>query len=394
MITVEQALSHILNLVDPLDMEMVSLDQAAGRILAKDAVACRDQPPFASSAMDGYAVKSEDMSDGAILNIIGESAAGSRFDGIVTSGSAVRIFTGAPVPEGADQILIQEDCTFLNKTIIVNKNLDTNYYIRPSGGDFKVGSIISAPLKLGPSEISLLASMNIPNITVYRKPVIALIATGDELVSVGETPNRDQIISSNNHGLKALIEAAGGIARLLPIARDTREELQTVLGLCIDVDMIVTLGGASVGDYDLVHSVAEDMGMNTSFYKVSMRPGKPLMAGKLNGIPIVGLPGNPVSALVCGTVFITPAINAMLGKHKGPTPTYNAILNTDLPKNGLRTHYMRAVTNLKDGDLMVSVFEYQDSSLLSILSKATALVIRPQNDSAKVKGDKVKIIPL
>ena len=394
MITVEQALSHILNLVDPLDMEMVSLNQAAGRILAKDAVACRDQPPFASSAMDGYAVKSEDMSDGAILNIIGESAAGSRFDGIVTSGSAVRIFTGAPVPEGADQILIQEDCTFLNKTIIVNKNLDTNFYIRSSGGDFKVGSIISAPLKLGPSEISLLASMNIPNITVYRKPVIALIATGDELVSVGETPNRDQIISSNNHGLKALIEAAGGIARLLPIARDTREELQTVLGLCIDVDMIVTLGGASVGDYDLVHSVAEDMGMNTSFYKVSMRPGKPLMAGKLNGIPIVGLPGNPVSALVCGTVFITPAINAMLGKHKGSTPAYNAILNTDLPKNGLRTHYMRAVTNLKDGDLMVSVFEYQDSSLLSILSKATALVIRPQNDSAKVKGDKVKIIPL
>ena len=394
MITVEQALSHILNLVDPLDMEMVSLNQAAGRILAKDAVACRDQPPFASSAMDGYAVKSEDMSDGAILNIIGESAAGSRFDGIVTSGSAVRIFTGAPVPEGADQILIQEDCTFLNKTIIVNKNLDTNFYIRSSGGDFKVGSIISAPLKLGPSEISLLASMNIPNITVYRKPIIALIATGDELVSVGETPNRDQIISSNNHGLKALIEAAGGIARLLPIARDTREELQTVLGLCIDVDMIVTLGGASVGDYDLVHSVAEDMGMNTSFYKVSMRPGKPLMAGKLNGIPIVGLPGNPVSALVCGTVFITPAINAMLGKHKGSTPAYNAILNTDLPKNGLRTHYMRAVTNLKDGDLMVSVFEYQDSSLLSILSKATALVIRPQNDSAKVKGDKVKIIPL
>lgn len=394
MISVEQALTNVLDLVSPTDIEDIPLSNAGGRILARSLAAQRDQPPFASSAMDGYAVQSADLVVGAMLDVIGTSAAGARNDQTLKSGQAIRIFTGAPVPKGADRILIQEDCTRDGDTIVVGHNIDTSKYIRPTGGDFKVGDEINSPLHLGPAEISLLAAMNIPMIPVYRKPVIALIATGDELVAVGGTPDADQIISSNNYGLKSMVEAAGGIARLLPIARDTRAELECVLGMCSDVDMIVTLGGASVGDYDLVHSVAGEMGMETSFYKVAMRPGKPLMAGRLRGTPMIGLPGNPVSSLVCGTVFLEPAIKAMLGLGKAAQVTQNGILAEGMCGNGPRAHYMRAVTNIQDGNLMVRAFDRQDSSLLSVLSQANALIVRAPNDPAKTTGETVRIIPL
>jgi molybdopterin molybdotransferase len=394
MISVDQALNNVLDLVSSLETETIPLSQSGGRVLAQTVSATRNQPPFASSAMDGYAVQSKDIIPGAILNVIGTSAAGARFDGTVSTGNAVRIFTGAPVPEGADRILIQEDCERANDTITVGTDLDTSKYVRPAGGDFKVGDEMTAPKLLGPSEVSLLAAMNVPNVTVFRKPVIALIATGDELVTVGDTPNMDQIISSNNYGLKVMIENAGGIARILPIARDTRAELETVLSMCTDVDMIVTLGGASVGDYDLVHSVAGEMGMETSFYKVAMRPGKPLMAGRLNGVPMVGLPGNPVSSMVCGTVFLIPAIKAMLGLPKAPLPTQNATLSQDIGTNGPRAHYMRAVTQMENGSLTVRPFERQDSSLLSVLSRANALLVRAPSEPALKAGASVQIIPL
>jgi len=394
MITVEQALSHILDLVEPLNTQNIPLTQAGGRVLGADVVALRDQPPFASSAMDGYAVQAADLKTGATLDVIGTSAAGQRFDGAVTAGTAVRIFTGAPVPKGADRILIQEDCTRTDDQITVGEGIDTSKYIRPAGGDFKTGDAVSAPLTLGASEISLLAAMNADTITVQRKPVIALVATGDELVAVGDTPEQDQIVSSNNYGLATLIEQAGGIARILPIARDTREELQKVLEFCDGADMVVTLGGASVGDYDLVHSVASDMGMDTSFYKVAMRPGKPLMAGRLRDIPMIGLPGNPVSALVCGQIFLVSAIKAMLGLGKSALPTQSATLAADMPANGPRAHYMRAMTQIENGALTVIPFDRQDSSLLSILSKANALLVRAPNDPAQAKGASVQIIPL
>ncbi len=394
MITVEQALTYVLDLVSPLDTEVIPLANAGGRILAQSVSATRDQPPFSSSAMDGYAVQSDDLTAGAVLNVIGTSAAGARFDGMVSAGNAVRIFTGAPVPEGADRILIQEDCQRIGDAITVGGDLDKSTYIRPAGGDFKVGDEMTAPQSLGSSEVSLLAAMNIPYVTVYRKPVIALIATGDELVTVGDTPNIDQIISSNNYGLKVMIEAAGGIARILPIARDTREELECVLAMCSDVDMIVTLGGASVGDYDLVHSVAGEMGMETAFYKVAMRPGKPLMAGRLRGVPMIGLPGNPVSALVCGTVFLIPAIKAMLGLPKSAMPTQNATLSIDIGLNGPRAHYIRAVTQMENGVMTVRPFARQDSSLLSVLSQANALMVRQPNEPAQSSGSSVQIISL
>ena len=394
MISVEQALENVLNLVTPLDTETIPLSHAGGRILAQTVAATRDQPPFASSAMDGYAVQSDDLTTGATLNVVGTSAAGARYDGVVTAGNAVRIFTGAPVPTGADRILIQEDCTRIDDTITIGDTLDTSKYIRSAGGDFKIGDMMAAPKHLGPTEVSLLAAMNIPHVTVYRKPVIALVATGDELVTVGETPDMDQIISSNNYGLKVMIEAAGGIARMLPIARDTRVELECVLDMCAGADMIVTLGGASVGDYDLVQSVAGEMGMETAFYKVAMRPGKPLMAGRLRGVAMIGLPGNPVSALVCGTVFLIPAINAMLGLPKTALPTQSATLAQDLPANRARAHYMRAVTSIEDGTLKVRTFDRQDSSLLSVLSQSNALLVRQPNDPALTTGASVQIIPI
>jgi molybdopterin molybdotransferase len=394
MISVEQALANVLDLVNPTDIEDIPLSKAGGRILARSVTASRDQPPFASSAMDGYAVQSADLTKGTVLTVIGTSAAGARSDQMLQSGQAIRIFTGAPVPKGANRILIQEDCIREGDSITVGENIDTSLYIRPAGGDFCIGDELSAPLYLGPAETSLLAAMNIPVVPVFRKPVIALIATGDELVTVGDAPAPDQIISSNNYGLKVMIEAAGGIARLLPIARDTRAELECVLAMCDDVDLIVTLGGASVGDYDLVHSVAAEMGMETSFYKVAMRPGKPLMAGRLRGIPMIGLPGNPVSSLVCGTVFLEPAINAMLGLGKSARVIQNAILAEDMSSNGPRAHYMRAVTHIHDGSLMVRAFARQDSSLLSVLSKANALIVRAPNDLAKKSGETVRIIPL
>ncbi len=392
MISVEEALAYVLDLFEPLNIEDVPIANAMGRVLARDIAASHNQPPFASSAMDGYAVQNHDIATKATLTVIGESAAGLRFNGSVGTGQAVRIFTGAPVPDGADRILIQEDCTRKDDIITVSDNIDTKPYIRPAGGDFSIGDTVSAPLKLGTNEISLLAAMNIGTVPVRRKPIIALVPTGDELVYPGTALGLDQICSSNNLGLKAMIEAAGGEARLLPIARDNEAALRTVLELCEGADAIVTMGGASVGDHDLIGKMAQGTDMDTSFYKVAMRPGKPLMAGRYNGIPLIGLPGNPVSSIVCGHIFMRPALNAMLGFNKQALPREIATLTQDININGPRAHYMRAIENQTEAGLTCSLFDRQDSSLLSILAQANLLMVRPPNDPAKKAGDKVDVI--
>ncbi len=394
MISVDEALAGVLDLFNPLDIEDVPIAEAAGRILGRDVKAHHNQPPFAGSAMDGYAVRSSEIHTGATLKVIGESAAGTRFDGKLGAGQAVRIFTGAPVPIGADRILIQEDCTRSGDIITVSDNVDTKSYIRPVGGDFAVGDTVFAPRKLGTNDISLLAAMNFGTLPVRRKPVIALVPTGDELVYPGTPLGPDQICSSNNLGLKAMVEAAGGEARLLPIARDNEAALRTVLDLCSGADAIITMGGASVGDHDLVGQMAQGADMETSFYKVAMRPGKPLMAGRYNGIPLIGLPGNPVSSIVCGHIFMRPAINAMLGFAKSALPRETAILTQDLKPNGPRAHYMRAKFSLIDGTPSCTLFDRQDSSLLSILAQANILMVRDPNDPALKAGDKVDIIRL
>lgn len=390
MISVAQALDALFALVEPLDVEEVPLGQAHGRVLARSLFAQRTQPPFSASAMDGYAVAGSSAAPGAVFTVIGESAAGHRFDGPVAAGQAVRIFTGAPLPAGTDHVVIQEDVIRAGDTISLHDDLDAGPYVRPAGADFAEGSPLNAPRLLGPNDIALLAAMNIAAVPVTRKPVVAIIATGDELVQPGETPGPDQIIDSNSHGLAALLAQHGAKTRLLPIARDNHDSLALAFDLARGADLIVTIGGASVGDHDLVGAAASAQGMDRVFYKVAMRPGKPLMAGRIGDAAMIGLPGNPVSAMVCGHVFLLPVLRAMLGLGTAPAPRAKAVLTGSLPTNGPREHYMRARV---DGD-QVTVFERQDSALLSVLAQANALAVRAPDDGPRLPGDRISVIAI
>lgn len=390
MITVDEALTLLFDLTDTMPIEHVPLRAAAGRVLARNVKARRTQPPFDASSMDGYALRSAEVEPDAMFKVVGEAAAGHAFDGTAAPGQAVRIFTGAPLPPGLDHVVIQEDVTRRGDLITLNRDLDPKSNVRPAGVDFREGSEITAPRKVTPPEIALLAAMNIATVPVFRKPVVAIIATGDELVLPGETPAPDQIIASNSFGLAAQMEAAGATARLLPIARDTKASLKSVLKLTEGADLIVTIGGASVGDHDLVGEVAAELGMALSFYKVRMRPGKPLMAGRLQGTPMVGLPGNPVSAMVCGAIFVAPMVQAMLGLGAAPANRETARLTAPMPANGPREHYMRG-TLTADG---VSVAAQQDSSLLSVLSASNVLVVAPPGQTEQAVGTTVPIIRL
>lgn len=390
MITVEDARSLLFDLVSPLGSEAVPLSAASGRILAQDVSATRDQPPFAASSMDGYAVKSTEVELHAMFKVIGEAAAGHHFDGSVGAGQAVRIFTGAPVPDGADFVVIQEDTERRGDLITISDDPGQKTNIRPAGVDFKVGTKITAPRALRPEDIALMAAMNVPLVPVARKPAVALISTGDELVMPGETPGPDQIIASNTFGLKALLENAGADVRILPIARDTVASLETAFGLAEGADLVVTIGGASVGEYDLVADVSEGLGMERSFYKIRMRPGKPLMAGRLGKSAMVGLPGNPVSAMVCGYLFLIPMVRRMLGVEQVLSPFQRATLAEPIGQNGPREHYMRAVLD----DTGIRACGDQDSSLLSVLAQANALLVREPNDPARPAGDEVLYLPI
>ncbi len=390
MISVNDALAHLFALVDTLPTETVPLAKANGRVLATPLKAQRDQPPFAASAMDGYAVASADVENAAQFEVIGEAAAGHAFTGTVTHGQATRIFTGAPLPAGTDRVIIQEDVTRNGDIITLGDNLDSKPHVRPAGADFRVGDRIDAPRALTPSDIALLAAMNIANITVTRRPVVAIIATGDELVQPGEDPGPDQIIASNSYGIAGLVENLGARARLLPIARDTAKSLELSFDLAKDADLIVTIGGASVGDHDLVGDVAQSLGMERAFYKIAMRPGKPLMAGRMGNATMIGLPGNPVSAMVCGHIFLAPVIRKMLGLGAKPAPRQTASMAHDIGSNGPREQYMRARLGA-DG---VTIFERQDSALLTVLADANCLAVRPIADPARATGDQIDIIPL
>lgn len=394
MISVAEARAALLDLVAPLQPETVHLAMAAGRVLSRPVVARRDQPPFSASAMDGYAVNAAEVELHAMFKVVGEAAAGHGFKGKVGAGQAVRIFTGAPIPEGASFVVIQEDVDRKGDLITILDDPGTNANIRPKGGDFAIGDQISAPRTLRASDVALLAAMNIPEVPVTRRPVIALMSTGDELVMPGDTPGPDQIIASNTFGLKAMLEDAGAEVRLLPIARDTRASLETAFGLANGADLVVTIGGASVGDHDLVGDVAEALGMERSFYKVAMRPGKPLMGGRmrsgLGDMAMVGLPGNPVSAMVCGKLFLLPMVQKMLGLDHAALGLQLARLIKPLPANGPREHYMRA--RLDDNG--IAAFDNQDSSLLTVLSEANVLLVRAPHDGPKDIGEEVSYLTL
>ena len=391
MISVSEALERLFALVEPTLTETVSLADAHGRVLARDAVAQRTQPPFPASAMDGYAVRAAEAVEGRTLDVVGEAAAGHRWTGALPDGAAVRIFTGAPVPEGADAILIQENATRAGDRITVDVAPDPGEYVRPAGGDFHTGETLPAPRRLSARDIALLAAMNIAEVTVHRRPVVALIPTGDELVLPGETPGPDQIVSSNNFGLAAMVSALGAEPRLCPIARDNRDSLVAALDAARDADFIVTLGGASVGDHDLVADVLGEQGLELDFYKIAMRPGKPLMAGRLGAAVMVGLPGNPVSAMVCGEVFLAPVLEAAMGLPATARTTSQARLMHPLGPNGPREHYMRAHVH---ADGTCEVFENQDSSLVATLARANALVVRPPRAESAAENSYVRFISL
>lgn len=392
MISVDEALARCFALTRALPTETVPLRAAVGRVMPEPAVARLTQPPFPASAMDGYALQG-DPAPGDRFTVIGEAGAGHAFAGTIGPGQAIRIFTGAPVPEGATRVVIQEDVVAEGRSITIRPNADKGTHIRPTGQDFRQGDTLS-PRRLRPNDVALLASMNIPDVTVTRRPVVAIIPTGDELVMPGETPRADQIIASNSYALAAMVEAEGAESRLLPIARDTEEELFTVLSMAEGADLVVTIGGASVGDHDLVGRVAESMGMERAFYKIAMRPGKPLMAGRLRGIPMLGLPGNPVSSIVCGHLFLLPMVRALLGLGEHAPATRRALLAQDTPANGPRTHYMRARLSPGPGLPLITPFDRQDSALLTILTEADALMIHAKDGPALPAGTVVDYLPM
>lgn len=391
MIPVEEALARVLALATPVGTVTVPLAEANGRWLVAAAVARRDQPPFPASAMDGYAVSGAPPA-GASFRVVGEAGAGHGFAGTLTSGEALRIFTGAPVPEGATRVVIQENVTRDGDRITISE-ASANDNIRPRGADFSVGQRVESR-RLGPNDLALLAAMNVPQLTVRRRPVVAIIATGDELVMPGEEPGPDQIIASNSFAIKALVEQTGGEARLLPIARDTEASLRTVFDLAMGADLLVTIGGASVGDHDVVAQLAESMGLERAFYKIAMRPGKPLMAGRFRGVPMLGLPGNPVSAIVCAHLFLLPLLRAMLGDPVPAPVARRAVLGCDVTATGPRAHYMRART-APGADLpVITPFDSQDSALLTVLCAADALLIRPLGDRPRREGEVAEYLPL
>lgn len=394
MISVEAALAECLALTRTLPSETIPLRHAAGRVLAAPIAALRDQPPFAASVMDGYALDGDAAEPGASFAVVGEAPAGRAWPGTLGTGQALRIFTGAPIPDGATRVIIQEDVTRDGDTITLSDNLDPGPYIRPSGRDFAKGATLSAPRRLTPADIALAASMGADKVTVTRRPVVAIMATGDELVAPGEMPRPDQIIASNSYGLAAMAESVGATARILPIARDTKPSLTTCFALAQGADLIVTIGGASVGDHDLVGPVAESLGLDRSFYKIAMRPGKPLMAGRMGDSSVLGLPGNPVSSMVCGQIFMLPMLAAFQGLDGTYQPVQTAELTQDMPLNGPRAHYMRAILTPGSPINHIAPADSQDSALLTRLASANALILRAPHAPAAATGDMVPFLPL
>jgi molybdopterin molybdotransferase len=393
MIPVAAALEELLALAARMPEETVPLDAAHGRVLARDVVATQAQPPFRSSAMDGYAVAQARCGPGDEFRVVGESAAGHPYPAAIDCDAAVRIFTGAVVPDGAVRVVIQEDTTPLpgaQARIAIAGEIGAGENIRPAGGDFDVGHVVAGGRRLGHRDIALLAAMGVGELCCRRRPEVAILATGDELLGLGEAHAPGHVHASNGPGLAALLRSVGARPRLLPIARDDAASLEASFALAHGADLLITLGGASVGDHDLVAPAAAAAGIDLSFHKVAMRPGKPMMAGRRDDLMMIGLPGNPVSALVCGVVFVQPVIDAMLGL----PPADNIVerrLADPLPRNGPRQHYMRA-RDLGDG--RCRVFERQDSSLLTVLADADVLVVRPPNDPEWPAGAVVAALPL
>ncbi|MCW9032709.1 MAG: molybdopterin molybdotransferase MoeA [Rhodospirillales bacterium] len=397
MISLEEALDRVIGGVDILPAEVVSITDALGRVLSEDVTSRVTQPPAAVSSMDGYAVKAADVTScPATLKLVGESAAGGGFDGTLGQGESVRIFTGAPVPAGADAVIMQENTGKGDGEVKILEGVEVGNFIRPAGMDFNHGDVLLPKGRvMSARDIGLAAAMNVPWLKVIRRPRIAILATGNEVVMPGDPVGPAQILSSNSLSLSAMVKAFGGEVINVGIAQDDENSLHMMVEGAQGADLLVTIGGASVGDYDLVQQVLGKEGLELGFYKVAMKPGKPLIFGTVKGTPVLGLPGNPVSANVTALIFLRAAMETMLGLPAHDIVTGTALLGVDVPKNGPRKEFMRATTTKReDGEVIANPYEEQDSSLLARLAAADCLVIRDPNAEPAKAGERVKIVTL
>jgi len=405
LLPVADALARILATVPLMPGEEAPVSAGLGRVTAEPVISRRTHPPVAMSAMDGYAVRAQDVATVPTTLIrVGSAPAGGSHDGALEAGQTVRIFTGGPVPEGADTIVIQEDVDAESETdgakVIVREGAGAGRYIRPAGLDFRRGDVgILAGRAITARDVGLAAAMNVPWIMVRRRPKVAILATGDEIVRPGEPIGPNQIVSSNSYALSSLVRACGAEPVVLGIAPDTIEGIQQLVRGAQGMDLVLTTGGASVGEHDLVQkALGTDTfgpgGLEVDFWRIAMRPGKPLIFGTVGGTPMLGLPGNPVSTLICGMIFVKPAIEAMLGVEGGVTPPMRARLGAPLDKNDQRQDYLRAtLATSPNGEKTATPFNRQDSSMLARLAQADCLIVRPAHDPARERGDWMEILP-
>ena len=397
LLPVEKAKELILRSVKPLPAEAVLLGQAAGRVLAQPVKARRPQPPFNASAMDGYAVRASDITSTPVsLRVIGTSAAGKRYAGTIRSGEAVRIFTGAPVPKGADTVVIQENVAVQSQPFIsIIERAQAGQNIRPAGLDFRRGDmLIAAGTRLNARDIGLAAAANAAAVRVRRKPLVAVLSTGDELVAPGQVPRPDQIVSSNSHALVAMARHFGAEAWSLGIVRDRLKATERAIARAAEADILITTGGASVGDHDFVQEALKNVGVRIAFWKIAMRPGKPFMYGRYKGQHVLGLPGNPVSALVTARLFLKPLLDVLQGLPADEAVS-EARLTVPMKANDARQDYVRATVEIaSDGSRTVTPFARQDSSMQRTFREAQALIVRPPHAPAAEPDDRVQVLML
>jgi molybdopterin molybdotransferase len=397
--TVDEALAQVLAGAEPLPPETAPLGESCGRVLASDLKALRMQPPADVSAMDGYAVRAADVASAPTrLKLIGEVAAGHPFDGKVGAGEAARIFTGGVVPPGADTIVIQENTTRDGDSVVVNESTGKGRHVRAAGLDFATGAVLlQKGRRLSDRDLSLAAAMNHPTLPVHRRPKVAVLATGDELVMPGFTPGFGEIVYSNGFATMALARREGCDVIDLGIVPDRLAETAAAVRRARDsgADVLVTSGGASVGDYDLVQKALATEGLALSFWKVALRPGRPMMHGRLGAMHVLGLPGNPVSSYVCAVLFLVPLIRRLCGRSDVKPKLEPAVLGSDLPENDERADYLRArLTDSPEGLPVATPFPVQDSSMLVPLAEAGCLLIRAPHAPAAKAGSRCTILKL
>jgi len=395
MITSEEAISIIINRINPLGTETVNLENAIGRVISKDIIAKEFHPYQKISAMDGYAIKAQNLTETRQkFELVGVSSAGKPFAASIKPDQAIRIFTGAKLPDGSDTVVIQENAKNIGDKVYFNK-IDFGRHIRQKGQDFKPSDkIISAPQTLSFRHIGLLAADDRIQVEVYKKPKVAIISTGDEIVMPGDIRKDNQFSSANGPALEAFVKQQGGITMKQIIVNDNINDINEIITLSKTADLIVTSGGASVGDKDLMNKALKNLNAEIQFNKVSIRPGKPIIFAHISNTPILCLPGNPVSSMICSIIFLGPAINKLQGLSCKKPLLIKAKLTKNMDQNGDRKHYIRATLEYIDSQLFITPNDNKDSSMISVMAKSNALIVRSPSDSSKKIGQDVEVMPL